>query len=176
MRHLGKLLSVVLLVILLVYMVPASPEFPGQIPDSVQSFEPADVETEYRRSYYTNLTRQEVMGWYNNQFSFKPFVTLNLNYPPENSFELIRDQARSTYLEELVHPLRDSIYINGYEPTEDKDALSYEGIPYTGKVTVKYVQTSLVNRLVLSILTVAALYFLVKEYIYELKNIKKLWS
>ena len=56
-------------ILLFVYIFPKSPEFPPQLPNSVQSFEPADVETPLRRGYYTNLSRQEVLEHYEKEFN-----------------------------------------------------------------------------------------------------------
>src|SRR3989344_9066600 len=87
------------------YVSLPNPELPDIPPNSVQSNQPADVETPLRRGYYTNLSREEVIEFYKNEFNKKnKLYTLRLNYPPEESQTIIRDQTRSTYLEELVHP------------------------------------------------------------------------
>lgn len=107
-----KLLALVVFLIsliLLFYILPGSPEFPKPPADSVQSKEPADSESPFRRAYFTNLNREEVINHYKKEFNQGFGVyTPRLNYPPEESATIIRDQTRSTYLEEIVHPLRES--------------------------------------------------------------------
>jgi hypothetical protein len=78
-----------------------------------------------------------VVSHYKEQFAWFPFV--RLNYPPEEAQTLIRDQTRSSYLEELVHPLRESLYISGFVPSAQKDTIIIGGKTYYEKLTVRYV-------------------------------------
>src|SRR3990167_4477512 len=111
---------------LLGYVVLPEPGFPAPPADALQSKEPADSESPLRRAYFTNFTREEVMSHYKKEFKWG----LNLNYPPEESRTIIRDQTRSTFLEEIVHPLRESVFINGFEPKVEKDAINIEGLSW----------------------------------------------
>lgn len=160
----------VIFFILLIYVYPPSPEFPKPPSDFVQSFEPADTETDLRRGYYTNLTRNEVIKHYEKEFN-KGFniYTPKLNYPPEDAPELIRDQTKSTFLEEIVHPLRESIYINGFEPKTEEYAQFYKGVRYNQKIIVRYVPSSLWVRTFAILGSVVSAYLLFLEY----KNAKK---
>jgi hypothetical protein len=169
-KTINLVVSVFFTILLLIYVYPESPDFPKQLPDSVQSFEPADVETELRRGYYTNLTRGEVIEHYKKEFN-KGFTifTPRLNYPPEEAQTIIRDQTKSTFLEEIVHPFRESIYINGFEPKEKQYAQFYEGIEYRQKVIVRYIPTSQSLRISLSLATGLVLY-LILESIRKLKK------
>lgn len=69
--------------------------------------------------YFSNNYRDFVIPYYSNiyknisKFFFAP---IRINYPPEFAFTAIKKHTDSTYLEELVYPLRNSIYINGFEP------------------------------------------------------------
>jgi hypothetical protein len=126
------------------YLVLPNPDFPKPPPDSFQSKEPADIETPLRRSYFTNFTREEVVTWYKNQFG-----GYRLNYPPEEAQTIIRDQTRSTFLEEIVHPFRESIYINGFEPKNPKDVIFIEGRNWRQKITVRYVPSTLIVRVLI---------------------------
>lgn len=149
----------------LVYLaIPVSFDFPTPPPDSVQSKEDADVETPLRRAYFTNYTREQVIAHYKNQFRMKPF-TVELNYPPEDAQTLIRDQARSYYLEELVHPFRESVYINGFVAQVPKDDIWYKGVHYQEKITIKYVPSSLVVRTSFAVVTLAAMFWMIHEYV-----------
>lgn len=151
---------------LLVYEIPASPQFPKPLPDALQSKEPADSETPLRRAYFTNMTREEVINYYKKEFNTGFIVfTPRLNYPPEESQTLIRDQTRSTFLEEIVHPLRESLYINGFEPKDPKDAIEIEGLPWRQKIIVRYVPSSVWVRILVIALSFICSILLIKEWL-----------
>ncbi len=163
-----KFLKIVLLVVfalLTIYVFPKSPDFPKPPAGSVQSFEPADVESPLRRGYYTNLNRQEVISHYEKEFNQGFAYAPRLNYPPEEAPALIRDQTKSSYLEEIVHPLRESIYINGFTPKEEQYAQYYEGVRYNQKIIIRYIPSNLWIRI--AIVTGSTLfgYLLFLEYL-----------
>lgn len=165
MGKIFKIIFFLISVLFFVYILPKSPEFPAQLPNSVQSFEPADVEDSFRRGYYTNLTREEIITHYKKEFN-KPrsLYTLRLNYPPEEAQTIIRDQTKSTFLEELVHPLRESLYINGFESEGTIYEFKINGVIWQQKIIIKYVPSSIFIRIVVSILTLVSIYVLVREY------------
>lgn len=146
-------------VFLLGYLALPNQDFPDQLPGSYQSGEPADVETPLRRGYYTDMTRQEVLSWYKTQFKWGK----ELNYPPENAQTLIRDQTKSTFLEEMVHPFRESIYINGFEPNDPQYAQIANGRQWRQKVIVRMVESSVVVRLLVGVATLGLIYLLYWE-------------
>lgn len=165
--NLKKILYLLLFVfglLFFIYLLLPSPQFPNPPQDSTQSMEDADTETPLRRAYFTNYTREQVIAHYKNQFRYKPF-TLELNYPPEEAQTLIRDQTRSYYLEELVHPFRESVYINGFIPTKPADDIWYKGVHYEEKITIKYVPASLALRLFFATLTLGLMFWMIKEYV-----------
>lgn len=149
------------------YLLTPNSEFPAPPPDAFRSVEPADSEIDLRRAYFTNFTRQQVISHYKKQF--KGLVTLNLNYPPEDSQTLIRDQTMSTYLEELVHPFRESIYINGFKPTKAKDDIWYKGVHYEQKIIIKYAGTSPIFRLIIMLSSLLVLFAVIREWLKEFK-------
>ena len=163
-----KLLIVLLFsfsVLLFIYVSFPSPEFPSQLPNSTQSSEPADVETPFRRGYYTNLTREEIIAHYKKEFNkSRNLYTLRLNYPPEEAQTIIRDQTKSTFLEELVHPLRESLYINGFESEGTIYEFKIDEVIWQQKVIIKYVPSSVFTRIFVSMLTLVSIYILVREY------------
>ena len=148
----------------LIYLALPAPGFPNPPPGAVQSLEEADVETELKRAYFTNYTREQVVAHYENQFRFR-VGTLRLNYPPEEAQTLIRDQARSVYLEELVHPFRESLYINGFVPSQAKDDIWYKGEHYVQKITIRYVPSSLGIRTLFGLLTLGLMGWMIHEYV-----------
>jgi len=142
MKTFLRIIIVLIYFSIFVYVILPTPTFPNPPPDSLQSKEPGDVEDlSLRRAYYTNLSREEVMQHY--QSEFKGY---RLNYPPEEAVVIIRDQTKSTFLEEIVHPFRESFYINGFEPKSAEYAIVKDGRPWRQKITVKYVQSSMALR------------------------------
>lgn len=111
---------------------------------AVQSFEPADSETLLRRAYFTNLTREEVLAYYMKEFG-SPW--LRLNYPPEEAETIVREQTRSSYLEELAHPFKESFFISGFIPKYEKDAIVIDNVKYYQKITVRYVPSTVLARI-----------------------------
>lgn len=164
-----KISYLALSIFFLAYLFLPTPDFPNPPKDAVISKEPADTETPLRRAYFTNLTREEVVDNYKKQFDQMSFLgvkipTYKLNYGPEEAQTIIRDQARSTFLEEVVHPFRESVYINGFEPKEAKDAVVIGGIPWRQKITVRYVPSNVYLRLIVGLLTVVLTFVLMREY------------
>jgi len=154
-----KLLTIVFIIITLVflsYLWPESPAFPQPPISAVQSNEPADTETSLRRAYFTDMSRDDVISHYQSQFH--NVITQRFNYPPEEAQTIIRDQTRSWYLEELSHPFRESMYINGFIPQEDKDKIIIGDTSYYQKITIKYVPTSRLVRLITGLSTLAVTY------------------
>lgn len=159
MSNFGRLLLTVFAFALVLYGLLPTPDYPPPLPDSLQSGEPADTEDPLRRSYFTNFDREEVMAHYQENFSKSallgiPIPTFRLNYPPEEAQTFIRDQARSTFLEEIVHPFRESIFINGFKPTQAKDNIFIGGRTWKQKITVKYVPSNPLVRVFFSLLTI----------------------
>lgn len=81
-------------------------------------------------AYFSNNFRRLVVPFYSDNYqnlTKLPLPPLRLNYPPEFSWTAIKKHTDSTYLEELVYPLRDSIYINGFEPFYENGEPKYWG-------------------------------------------------
>jgi len=171
MKIIFKIIFFLISIALLYYITLPNPEFPPAPAGSVQSNEPADVESPLRRGYYTNLSRSEVISHYENEFN-KGFsiYTPRLNYPPEEAQVIIRDQTKSTFLEEITHPLRESIYINGFEPKTEEYAQFFNGVRYNQKIIVRYVPSNMNYRIIVLALTLTAVVFLMREYKYAKNN------
>lgn len=145
-----------------VYLFSPVPGFPPPPPDSLVSQEPADTETIYRRAYYTHLTRAEIMTYYTNYWR-RPFIKLIV--PPEDAQTAIRDQTRSSWLEELVHPLKDSLYVNGFYPTKPTEQFNFDSVHWEGKIILHYFPSSLATRFTVLLLAAVFGYWLSKEYV-----------
>lgn len=160
MRKLLQILLLFFFSLLLVYVLLPNQGFPNPPADALQSKEPGDSEDlSVRRAYFTNLTREEVIRHYLKEFNWG----IRLNYPPEESKTIIRDQTKSTFLEEIVHPLRESVYINGFEPKDAKDAINIEGKSWRQKIIIKYVPSSLLVRVFVVGLSALVSFLLLKE-------------
>ncbi|KKU97817.1 hypothetical protein A2701_02075 [Candidatus Amesbacteria bacterium RIFCSPHIGHO2_01_FULL_47_34] len=164
-----KFLQVATLLLCLIiswYLLLPDPGFPPPPPGSLVSTEPADTESIYRRAYFTDLSRQEIMEYYSSTFAlrFLPWVQLRLNNPPEESQTVIRDQALTSWLEELVHPWRESVYINGFYPTLPTQAINVAGKHYEAKITVRLLPSHPVTRLTVLAMTSIITAVLFKEF------------
>ena len=138
--------------------VPGMPPPPAGGPGSSS---PADTESIYRTSYYTHLTRADITGFYQSLWR-QPLV--NLIIPPEDAPVVIRDQARSSWIEELIHPLKDSLYINGFYPVKPTEQINLAGQHWEGKITIHYIPSHPVTRLTVLLLVAVSGYLLIKDY------------
>lgn len=158
--------------------LPAPKNFPA-IPGSVKSIEPGDtVQIVNVSAYYTDMPRKDVVQFYKNYFSHSPFleiplITYKLNHPPERIREVLRDTQQSTFVEEIVHPLRESVFVNGFEWNNDpftepgrriQNILVVNGKTYQFKITLFYQESALWQRLLVFYGCLVAIYFLIKVY------------
>jgi len=172
MKRLFNILLVLFSVALLYYLLLPNYEFPAPPPGSLQSDEPADSETPLRRAYFTDYSREETMAWYKNQIGWG----IRLNYPPEDAQTLIRDQTRSTFLEEIVRPFRESLYVNGFEPTNDKDAIIIGGRHFRQKIIIRFVPSSVFVRVGVFAGIILAMTVLFGAWKQSLGDIIQLWK
>ncbi|KKS42501.1 MAG: hypothetical protein UV06_C0011G0005 [Candidatus Collierbacteria bacterium GW2011_GWA2_42_17] len=145
-------------IVYLTLPTPATPE----LSHAERSNEPGDTwQNPEQKGFYTNSDRATVIGEMQSEYAIKlngfTIPSYRLNYRPEESFEMVRDQLDSYYLEEIVYPLRNSLFVNGWEPIHsprfaDRELkeipmISFNGIPYISKVTLKPVNSPVWARL-----------------------------
>ena len=161
----------------LAYLLLPAPAEPPALPESVKSNLPGDtVEIPHLYAYFTNLSREEVIAFYQEHYSRSrlfgfPLPSLKLNHPPEYAWVVIHDTVLSSYLEEIVHPFKESFYINGHEPANDpfvkpeqrRPTLIYEGEEYKAKIVVLPVYSNPLIRIILFLGVMAVLIFLKRE-------------
>ncbi|MEK7550189.1 MAG: hypothetical protein AAB535_00175 [Patescibacteria group bacterium] len=169
MKNVFSILYIVFSLLFLIYLSLPEPKFPTALWDFMPSDQPADRETPLRRGYYTNVTRDQLISHYSKEFKWG----VRLNYPPEMAKTLVRDQTSSSFLEEIVHPMRESLYINGYEPTPDKEILTANGVGYKQKTIIKYVGSNIFIRIFIGIATMFVMWVLINEWVKTSK--RKLW-
>jgi len=153
-------------------------DFPKPPPDSLQSQEPGDTETPLRRAYFTNYTRSQVLDWYKGEFEGSSFLGIKLptylmNYPPEDAQTIIRDQTRTTFLQEVVHPFRESFYINGFEPTAAKDAIFIGGKAWRQKIIIRFIPSLIWVRIAIFAGTAVFMVILFEAWVATINDLKK---
>lgn len=109
--------------LLLIYMVWPGPSRINNfnpLPSSFKSkLEGDTVQIPNVAAYFSNNFREFAVPFYSvnyQQQTHLPFGPLRLNHPPEYSWIAIKKHTDSTYLEELVYPLRNSLFVSGFEP------------------------------------------------------------
>lgn len=187
MKKYLKILFLILSFVFLLYLAIPNPIFPSKLPDALQSNEPADTETTLRRAYFTNYEREQALNYYTNEFKNVSLLNLNvdlftyrLNYPPEEAQTIVRDQTRSTFLEEIVHPMRESLFVNGFKAQSDKDTIFIDGKVWVEKLTVRFVSSNVFVRLAIGALSIMFIKILFSEWESVLgdarKVFKKIWT
>src|SRR5258708_3548859 len=129
-----RIVLIALFLVGLFYLLLPGPtkisDFPP-LPGSLKSTEAGDTwQNPNNVAYFSKWWRSDVTAYYRKEYQklncpdtglkiINPFCYLppiRLNRPPEEAYQYIRDQQQSTYLEEFTYPLRDSIFVNGFEP------------------------------------------------------------
>ena len=162
-----------------------SPSVPS-LPDSLKSTEPGDtVQVPRVSAYYSQYDRKFLTKYYQDKFSLKilgiTFPTYRLNHPPEVAREKFRSGIETYYLEEVVIPLRETLFINGWEPDifyennpgkKVSEALVIDGKRYSSKTTLRPFYSTFSARMVNFIgivVSLIILYFLTKKIIFDKK-------
>ncbi len=144
--------------------------------DALKSTEPGDTwQNKNTAAYFTNLDRKDIVNFYRNSYAlhFGPWTlpSLRLNYPVEDTAVYVRKYIMSYYLEEIVHPLRESVFINGWNPqlsplnahlTPQERALQtivVDGQVFSSKATLKWYPSSAWARILVWTLIIPCIYF-----------------
>jgi len=166
------------LFLIFVYLLLPPPLEIPPLPESLKSTEPGDtIQIPGVSAYYTNLPRQEVLDFYQKNFSKSrflgiPLLTYRLNHPPEYARQVIRDTQQSSYLEEIVHPLRESLFVNGYEWENDpftppasrsQYRMVINGKEFKCKVTIRPFFSNLWARVIVFIGIITISFLIIKE-------------
>ncbi|MEK7521781.1 MAG: hypothetical protein AAB599_03215 [Patescibacteria group bacterium] len=175
MSTITKVLLLAIFLVASIYLAVPSPRFPKILPDGVQSLEEADVEDSHeRRAYFTNMPRSAVIDHYKTEIQrvFPISLPVYIVYhPPEDAYVLIRDQTRSVHLPEIIFPWRESVFVNIFEAGSPKDAIGYRGIAYERKVTIRYLPTSPLARIIILVPSLILLVFLLSSFIKDVRRL-----
>lgn len=158
------ILIIAVWVIGVVYVLLPAPRI-VDMPNTFKSDESGDtVQVPGVSAFYNNLSRQQAVAYYQQQFCCStllqiPLLTYNLNHPPQYAKERIRDEIKAWYFEELVHPFRESLYVSGWTPALAQYSLGIKYEPldkgstvYYQKTTIRQMPTSAFNRLLVYLL------------------------
>lgn len=167
------------------YLLLPGPKLPPKdLPKSLKSSFPGDTfQISNVSAYFTDESRGEVLDFYTNYFSKTsffdlPLFTYRLNHRPEYAKQVWIDTKRSYYLEEIVHPLRESLFVNGFEWENDvftppgqrvQNKLIVGGKTWAGKVSLRWFYSSVLARVLIFWLAWGALYFLTVFWQGEIK-------
>ncbi|MGB9911192.1 MAG: hypothetical protein ACPLKP_01160 [Microgenomates group bacterium] len=190
-KKFGFKLAILIYFLGLLYLVLPGPVIP-ELYDSFRSKEPGDT---YQFpgiwAFYTDLSRKEVIDFFKKAYGKSwlwglPLPVIKLNHPPEYCQEKVRDTQRFTYCEELINPLKESLFVAGWTPQEDDyylkkvpDAapvLLIEGKIYKTKVILKHIESFVWSRILVWTGIMIGILFLFntgREIIYSLWKIKK---
>ena len=145
------------------YLVLPDPIYPD-LSLATLSDEPGDTwQNPDQKAFFSDKTRQEVLEELQQSFSLsflKGYLpSFRLNYRPEESTQFVREQLNSYYLEEIVHPLRESLYVNGWEPQNapywqtvpenKRPTIQIEGTYYNSKITLRPVYSQVWARILI---------------------------
>lgn len=156
------LISIIVLfnIFAVLYLISPTPALPD-LSNSIKSELPGDTtQISNVSAYYTNMSRTEVMNFYKAYYS-SPFRII-LNHPPEKAQDIIVDTIQSYYLQEIVLPFKESLFINGFEWENDvftktenrvKNKLIYDNKEYQAKITIRRFPVSIPNRLITFFIT-----------------------
>ncbi len=166
------LVTFVIFLLGVIYMTLPSPRYPD-LTTGARSDEPGDTwQNPDQKGYYSNSDRATVLGDIQTQFSLKldgiTIPSYRLNYRPEEAYDFVRDQLQSYYLEEIIYPLRESMFVNGWEPKKSPKFaglpaksipdISLHGIPYNAKITLRPVSSPVWARLLIWTLIFPSIY------------------
>ncbi len=170
--------------LLLIYMLWPGPSRIDQfspLPNSLKSkLEGDTIQIPNVSAYFSDNFREFVVPFYLKNYwnlTKLPFPPLRLNYAPEFSWIAIKKHTDSTYLEELVYPLRSSLYVNGLEPFYSDSRPKFwgatkfevEGKSHLTKTTLRFYPSSLGVRFLVwagIILSINLLYKMMRKIIF----------
>jgi len=173
------------LVISFYLLIPGPKLPPPNLPNGLKSTEPGDTTQISRVSaYYTNKQRDEILDFYTSYYSRSrlfnlPLPGFRLNHPPEYARQIWVNTKQSYYLEEIVHPLRESLFVNGFEWEKDvftpvyaraQNKMLANGKEWPAKVSLRWFPSFWLTRLSIFWLSWLGLFFLLSAWRKELRN------
>lgn len=156
------------------YLAFPLPQIPD-LRDSIRSTEPGDtIQLKNVSAYYNNLKRKDVIDFYVANYQNKHPLSFKLNHPPEKAKTIIKETIQTYYLEEIIIPFKQSLFINGFNWKKDvftkesdrpQNAMIVNNVEFTTKVTLKiYTPSSLILSYFIIVLIQIVFIFTLKTY------------
>ncbi len=170
-----KYIFITFSIVLLVYMIWSGPgrisDFPALPKSDKSTLEGDTIQIPNVAGYFSNNYRDFVIPFYEHFYQTRtglPFPPIVINRPPEYAWIAIKKYTDSTYIEEFVYPLRDSIYVNGFEPFYQDGTPKFWGATdfvqngdhWSTKVTMRFYPSSLLIRLLVWLGITASVFLL----------------
>lgn len=172
-----------------VYLSLPSPKI-TPLTNALKSDEPGDTyQNPDQSAYFTDYDRETVIKFYQDTFSLNLFgqriSPYRLNYRPEDTATYVRKHIETYYLEELVLPLRESLFISGWNPRlapqnadlpdeeRSKRMIVIYGQPFDAKITLKPYYSTLWAKLFVWTLLFPAGYLVVWQFNKSVKHLFK---
>lgn len=158
-----------------IYLLAPHPTVAPSLSD-LQSDEPGDTwQNPNQKAFFTNKNRSQVLLELQDKYSLDLFGIrykgFRLNYRPEEAGYLVRDQIMTYYLEEIIHPFRESTFVNGWDPTRLKlPIININGKEFLYKVTLRPINSHPLARVIVWTLIFPAIFLIYKDYQY-IKNV-----
>lgn len=164
----------------LIYLFQPAPSV-APLPQALRSDEPGDTwQNPDQSAYFTDLSREEVIAFYQDSFGLDLFGLrlrpFRLNYRPEDTAIYVRKHIDSYYLEELVFPFRDSLFVHGWNPSlapqnrdlpeleRAKRLININGQPFSAKIILKPYYSPLWARLLVWTLVFPVGYLVLTQF------------
>ncbi|RLC33352.1 hypothetical protein DRH14_05015 [Candidatus Shapirobacteria bacterium] len=160
------------------YLLWPIPPIPN-LPNSIKSTEPGDtIQIPRVKAFYSNQDRQTIIDFYVQNYRKKHPLAIKINHPPEKAKQIIKDTIQTYYLEEIIFPFKQSLFINGFDWQKDvftkpekreANKLIVNNQVFSNKLTLRYFPSSPISRLIIL--------FLLETFIYiSLINYKSIFS
>ncbi len=166
------------------YSIDNFPSLPGSVKSQLEG---DTIQNPNIAAYFSDFRRDFITKYYKEHFSktLLPFISLpviTLNHPPEAAYRYVRDQQESTFLEEYIFPLREQIYVNGYEPKVENDMynkqyrsligdkIGYEDKYFNSKTTLRFYPSNIFVRTFVYITIWVLSIFLFRLYVKTFKE------
>lgn len=181
-----NIFAIIIYLLGLVYLLQPIRSLP-MLSNAVLSNEPGDTwQNPSQRGFYTNKTRKEVLEEVQASQKFNVFgykiPNYRLNYRPEEAHELVRDQLKSNYLEEIIYPFHSSLFVNGWEPkkspayankpSKEVPDISIYGVPYEAKITLKPISSTPISRVLVWTMLFPVCFLVLKSLRLSFSNVK----
>jgi hypothetical protein len=189
LSSLGKIIWVGIGLVISLYLLLPGPKLPPpDLPGSFKSDEPGDTyQISNVSAYYTNKSRKDVINFYTQYFFRSKILNIPLpgyrfNHPPEYARKVWIDTKKSFYLEELIHPFRESLFVNGLQwrgdiksPPEKRKPSRFlvGGRVWPTKVSLRWFYSAWWARLPIFWASWIVFYFLLKLWRVEIENLWK---